>query len=113
VAWTTLPVRFDQLVVALGDRTTSFTYLDLAGRFGPRDPSLDRKQVDEQVVRSGLQLMLLLSAGAMLSVGVVVAIGLVALRAARRGRRQLAGPTSGLDAGSAAGASDAAEEMPS
>ncbi|HWI03768.1 MAG TPA: hypothetical protein VNT52_08080, partial [Acidimicrobiales bacterium] len=69
VVWDTLPVRFDQLIVALGDAATAFSYEDLAGRFGPRDRSLDGKQVDEQVVRSGLHLMLLLSAGALLSVG--------------------------------------------
>ncbi len=121
VAWTTLPVRFDQLIVSLGDRPTSFGYQDLAGRFGPREPSLDGRQVDEEVVQSGLKLMLLLSAGALLSVAVVVVTGLLALRAGRRararGRRQDAGPTSGLVAGSPTAAvpgdSDAAEEMPS
>ena len=86
VAWTNLPVRFDQLVVALGDQTAAFSYEDLAGRFGPRDPSLDRRQIDEEVVKSGLKLMLLLSAAALLSVGVVVVTGLMALRAARRAR---------------------------
>ena len=86
VAWTTLPVRFDQLVVALGDQTAAFSYEDLAGRFGPRDPSLDRRQIDEQVVKSGLKLMLLLSGAALLSVGVVVVTGFMALRASRRAR---------------------------
>jgi hypothetical protein len=97
VAWTTLPVRFDQLVVALGDRTVSFGYQDLAGRFGPRAASLDARQVDEEVVESGLKLMLLLSAGAMLSGGAVVALGLVALRKVRRAQANAdqAGPTSG------------------
>ena len=86
VAWTNLPVRFDQLVVALGDQTAAFSYEDLAGRFGPRDPSLDRRQIDEEVVRSGVTLMLLLSAGALLSVAAVVVTGVLALRAARRAR---------------------------
>ena len=86
VTWTTLPVRFDQLVVALGDQTAAFSYEDLAGRFGPRDPSLDRRQIDEEVVKSGLKLMLLLSAAALLSVGAVVVTGLMAMRASRRAR---------------------------
>ena len=86
VAWTTLPVRFDQLVVALGDQTATFSYEDLAGRFGPRDSSLDGRQIDEEVVRSGLKLMLLLSGAALLSVGAVVVTGLLALKAARRAR---------------------------
>ena len=86
VAWTTLPVRFDQLVVALGDETAAFSYEDLAGRFGPRDSSLDGRQIDEEVVRSGLKLMLLLSGAALLSVGAVVVTGLLALKAARRAR---------------------------
>ena len=86
VAWRTLPVRFDQLIVTLGDQVSTFGYEELAGRFGPRDSSLDGKQVDEQVVRSGLRLMLLLSAGALLSVGFVVVTALAVVRAARRAR---------------------------
>jgi len=119
-AWATLPVRFDQLVVAHDGRPTSFGYDDLERRFGLRDPGLDGRQVDEEVVRSGLKLMLLLSAGALLSVGVVVTLGLLAVRAGRRvrrGDRQAEGPTSGLGAASliaeVAGASEEAEEMPS
>jgi hypothetical protein len=84
VVWGTLPVRFDQLIVAVGDATTPFSYEELAARFGARDPSLDGKQVDEEVVRSGLRLMLLLSAGAVLSVGAVVATGMAVVRAARK-----------------------------
>lgn len=84
--WRTLPVRFDQLVVAVGADSTPFSYEQLTGRFGPRDPSLDGKQVDEEVVRSGLKLMLLLSAGAILSVGAVVVTGLAVIRATRRAR---------------------------
>lgn len=86
VIWETLPVRFDQLVVAVGDVTSPFAYQDLRGRFGPRDPSLDGRQIDEQVVRSGLRLMLLLSAGALLSVGFVVVTALAGIRAIRKAR---------------------------
>jgi hypothetical protein len=86
VVWRTLPVRFDQLIVAIGDATTPFSYEELTGRLGPRDPSLDGQQVDEQVVRSGLRLMLLLSAGAILSVGLVVVTGLAVIRATKRAR---------------------------
>jgi hypothetical protein len=86
VVWRTRPVRFDQLIVAIGDATTPFSYEELTGRLGPRDPSLDGQQVDEQVVRSGLRLMLLLSAGAILSVGLVVVTGLAVIRATKRAR---------------------------
>jgi hypothetical protein len=86
VVWRNLPVRFDQLVVSLGGQVSTFGYEELAGRFGPRDSSLDGKQVDEQVVRSGLRLMLLLSAGAVLSVGAVVITGLAVIRATKRAR---------------------------
>ena len=85
--WKTLPVRFDQLIVAVGADSTAFSYEELAGRFGPRDPALDGKQVDEEVVRSGLRLMLLLSAGAVLSVGAVVGAVLAVMRATRAARR--------------------------
>ena len=84
--WKVLPVRFDQLIVAVGGESTPFSYEELTRRFGPRDPSLDGKQVDEEVVRSGLRLMLLLSAGAILSVGAVVATGMAVIRATRRAR---------------------------
>ncbi len=86
VAWKTLPVRFDQLIVALGDQVAAYSYEDLAGRFGPRDRALDTRQVDEEVVKSGLKLMLVLSAGAILSVAAVVFTGLGAVKAARRTR---------------------------
>ena len=86
VIWETLPVTFDQLIVAAGGAPTPFSYEELARRFGPRDPSLDGKQIDEQVVRSGLRLMLLLSAGALLSVGFVVVTALAGIRAVRKAR---------------------------
>jgi len=86
VIWETLPVHFDQLIVAVGGQTTPYSYEELTGRFGPRDPSHDGKQIDEQVVRSGLRLMLLLSAGALLSVGFVVVTALAGLRAVKRTR---------------------------
>ena len=86
VIWETLPVTFDQLIVAVDGAATPFSYEELASRFGPRDPSLDGKQIDEQVVRSGLRLMLLLSAGALLSVGFVVVTALAGVRAVKRAR---------------------------
>ena len=103
VVWATLPVRFDQLVVGVDGQTTTFAYEELERRFGPRTSSLDGRQADEEVVQSGLKLMLLLSAAALVSVAVVVATGLLALRAgrrARRGGRQAEGPGSGLGAAS-------------
>lgn len=86
VVWETLPVRFDQLVVAVGGPATPFSYEELNDRFGPRDPSLDGKQVEEQLVRSGVRLMLVLSAGALLSVGLVVVSALAVVRATKRAR---------------------------
>ena len=86
VVWDTLPVRFDQLIVAVGGATTPFSYEELTGRFGPRGASLDGRQIDEQVVRSGLKLMLLLSAGALLSVGFVVVTARAGIRAVKRAR---------------------------
>jgi hypothetical protein len=124
VVWATLPLRFDQLVVVLGDQTASFSYETLAGQLGPRDPSLDRRQVDEEMVESGLELMLLLSIAGLLSLGAVVGVGLTMVRAARRRRApragppagQAEGPTSGLGADSSDGASavaDGPEAIPS
>lgn len=86
VVWETLPVTFDQLIVAIDGAATPFSYEELTSRFGARDPSLDGKQIDEQVVRSGLRLMLLLSAGALLSVGFVVVTALAGVRAVKRAR---------------------------
>ena len=105
VVWTTLPVRFDQLVVTLHPAGAStYSYETLARSLGPRDHSLDRRQVNEQVVRHGLDLMLLLTLAALLSVGGVVTLAWLVMRAARRGRPtaddQAEGPISGLAAGS-------------
>ena len=86
VIWETLPVSFDQLIVAVGGATTPFSYEELTSRFGARGPALDGKQIDEQVVRSGLRLMLLLSAGALLSVGFVVVTALAGVRAMKKAR---------------------------
>ena len=86
VVWETLPVSFDQLIVAAGGATTPFSYEELTSRFGPRDSSLDGRQIDEQVVRSGLKLMLLLSAGALLSVAFVVITALAGIRAIKKAR---------------------------
>ena len=123
VVWDTLPVRFDQLLVALGPSAASYGYENLVERFGARNPDLDRKQVSDQVVRDGLDLMLWLTLAALLSVGGVVALGLLVLRAARRTRRpaagdQAEGPASGLgddEASPTAGASatEGPEAIPS
>ncbi|MDQ3897952.1 MAG: hypothetical protein M3326_12050 [Actinomycetota bacterium] len=115
--WTTLPVRFDQLVVTLGPDGAAYSYEILTQRFGTREPGLDRKQVNEQVVRHGLDLMLLLTLGALLSVGGVVTLAWLVLRAARRGRPaglaapgdQPVGPISGLGAASLTAEESAAE----
>jgi hypothetical protein len=117
VVWQTVPVRFDQLVVTLGgDAASSYGYQALVERFGPRDPDLDRKQLSDRVVRDGLDLMLLLTLGALLSVGGVVALGLLLLRTARRARPgQAEGPTSPLgdeEASPTAGASATEAEGP-
>ncbi len=123
VVWDTVPVRFDQLVVTLGPGSgnsgpsgSSYGYQTLVERFGPRDPDLDRKQLSDEVVRDGLDLMLLLSLAALLSVGGVVALGLLLLRTARRVRGdQAEGPASGPgddDASPTAGASATEAEGP-
>ena len=120
VVWDILSVRFDQLVVALGSDTSSYSYQTLAQRLGPRDPALDRKQLSDQVVRDGLDLMLWLTLAALLSVGGVVALALLVLRTARRARRpaggdQADGPASGpgdADASPTAGASATEAEGP-
>jgi hypothetical protein len=113
VVWGTLPLRFDQLVVVLRGQTAPFSYQTLAGQYGPRDPSLDRRQVDEEMVESGLELMLLLSVAGLLSVGAVVGVGLAMVRATRRrGRDQAEGPISGLGADSATGGASAVAEGP-
>ena len=120
IVWTTVPVRFDQLVVSVGTFVSADSYEALVERFGPRNPDLDRRQISDQVVRDGLDLMLLLTLGAVLSVAGVVTLGLLVVRTARgRGTvaggedDQAVGPISGLgdaDDSPTAGASPAAAE---
>lgn len=127
--WATLPFRFDRLHVTVstagqvGDRT--FSYEQLTGEFGPRPRGLDRRQVGDEVVVSGLKLVVLLSVGALLSVGLVLGLILVALRRVRRRRRSVQDeaqddwdgsfPGLGGDDSPTAGTAGAAgpEEMPS
>jgi hypothetical protein len=86
LTWKTLRVRFYTLSIVLDGVSHLFVYEELQRRFGDRDPALDRRQIDEEVVRSGLRLMLLLTVGAGVSVGVVVAFAVVGVRAVRRAR---------------------------
>ncbi|MDQ2825825.1 MAG: hypothetical protein M3Y04_02475, partial [Actinomycetota bacterium] len=91
--WSSLPFRFDRLrlSVTAPERAVDVTYSyeQLAGLFGPRPPGLDRRQVGDEVVVSGLKLVVLLSVGALLSVGLVLGLTLFALRNVRRRRRRL------------------------
>lgn len=130
VVWRALPVRFDQLVVSVTAPApaTAYSYERLAGRFGARDPALDRRQAGDAVVHSGLELVVILSLGAVLAGAGVAAGTVLILRGMRRSgasgppprrrrRRQADGPISGLGSGSptAAGsaAADDADAMPS
>jgi len=89
--WRSLPFRFDRLRVAViaADRTAdaTFSYERLTALFGPRPPGLDRRQVGDEVVMSGLKLVILLSVGALVCVALVMALTLFALRKVRRRRR--------------------------
>ncbi|MDQ6724847.1 MAG: hypothetical protein M3066_01525 [Actinomycetota bacterium] len=89
--WSTLPFRFDRLrlSVTAPERVVDATYgyEQLTGLFGPRPAGLDRRQVGDEVVVSGLKLVVLLSVGALLSVALVLALTLFALRNVRRRRR--------------------------
>ena len=131
--WATLPLRFDRLHLSVDapDRAAgaTFTYEQLTALFGPRAPGLDRRQVGDEVVESGLKLVVLLSAGALLSVGLVVGLTLFAVGKVRRRRRSPAreddqddwdGSFPGLDndspaegASPTAGASEGPDAMPS
>jgi hypothetical protein len=100
--WRTLPLRFDRLRVSVkGPGRTVGTVYDhggLAAMLGPRAQGLDRRQVGDAVVTSGLKLLLVLSVAALASVGLVVAMVLLVMRTARG---QLRRPTA---AGAQAGA---------
>jgi hypothetical protein len=127
VVWRTLPVRFDQLVVLIGTTATPYSYERLSGRFGPRDPVLDRRKAGDAVVHGGLVTVVLL--GSLLAGAGGVTGAVLVARALRRarargagadgpGRRgQAGGPTSGVGDGSAmaegSGSADDADAMPS
>lgn len=92
--WGSLPLRFDRMRVAVsgpsGTATAVYDHDQLRARFGPREPGLDRRQVGDAVVTSGLKLFLALSVAALLSVALVVAMTLAVVRAARGQRRRAA-----------------------
>lgn len=88
--WATLPFRFDRLrfSVRADGRVVDATYgyAELSQLLGPRPAGLDRRQVGDEVVVSGLKLVVLLSVGALLSVGLVLGLTLFGLRNVRRRR---------------------------
>jgi hypothetical protein len=113
--WRTLPVRFDQLVVA---GAPVYGYDDLVARFGPRDPTLDRSRPGDAGGRTRSELLAVVTLGAVLAgAGLVAGILLVrrGLRAGRQQMDQTEGPGSGLGAASpmADGSGAGAGEMPS
>ena len=95
VVWATLPFRFDRLRLVIGASDhagdATFSYEQMADLFGPRPPGLDRRQVGDEVVVSGLKLVVVLAVAAVLSVGLVLGLTLFALRNVRRRRRSAPG----------------------
>jgi hypothetical protein len=61
VVWTTLPFRFNRLDVSVdapgGGEQHTFTHAQLAARFGPRDPSLDRRTYSRGVLTAAADLL--------------------------------------------------------
>lgn len=120
--WHTLPLRFDQLVLATVPATPLYSYVELRARFGPRDAALDRRPPSESSPRTRSELLAVVVLGAALAGAGVVAGTLLIRRSLRLGRRQLdqaVGPGSALGAGApspiAEGSADADEagEIPS
>ncbi|MDQ4098587.1 MAG: hypothetical protein M3144_12060 [Actinomycetota bacterium] len=87
VVWTTMPFRFDELDVAVdgprGPLTEAFTYAQLADRFGPRLPGLDRRDYRREVTTLTRQL---LAGIALPAVAFMVGLGAFVLLGARRPR---------------------------
>lgn len=122
ILWHTLAVRFDQLVLATVPATPVYGYVQLRARFGPRDPSLDRRPLSETSARTRSELLAVVVLGAALAGAGVVAGTLLIRRSLVLGRRRLdqaEGPGSALGAGApspmADGSAEAEEagEMPS
>jgi hypothetical protein len=61
VVWTTLPFRFDRLDVTVdapgGGEEHTFTHAQLTARFGPRDPSLDRRTYSRGILAAAADLL--------------------------------------------------------
>ena len=93
VAWTTVPFRFRRLNVTVdqphGPQRETFTYTELADRFGPRLPGLDRRDYGREVasLTNGL-----LAAVALPAIVVVAGLGALILWSARRTPRPRPGP---------------------
>ena len=85
IAWTTVPFRFHRLNVTVdqphGPQQETFTYAQLADRFGPRLPGLDRRDYGQDVGSLTTGLL----AGVTLPALVLVAgLGYSVLRSGRR-----------------------------
>jgi predicted small secreted protein len=100
VVWRTLAVRFDRLVVWVGTGpASSYAYDDLAVRFGPRDPALDRGQVGDAVGNRRAPLLATLALGALLAGAGLLSGGLLVRRGLRAGSASPGRPSRGRSRG--------------
>ncbi|HEX3621159.1 MAG TPA: hypothetical protein VHT97_02480 [Acidimicrobiales bacterium] len=120
IVWQTLDVRFDRVAIAVAPGVAVLGYDDLAARFGPRDPSLDRPAPAQTNGRVRSELLGVVVLGAVLAGAGLVAGVVLVRRSLRVGRRQLdqtAGPGSELGVAApspiAEGSDDDADAMPS
>jgi hypothetical protein len=90
VVWTTFPLRFDLVRVALlGEfegSTSAFTYTygEMAEMFGPRPPGLDDKELGDEVVKAGVGIAVVLVVGGLVFLAAVVLAIVLGVRASRR-----------------------------
>jgi len=99
IVWTVFPMRFDHLTVAVGTPqgrvAQVYAYADMGQTFGPRDPSLDKRAMSDEVDAVAIKATAFLVAAWILVAGgsTVAAVRVVRRRRSRRRAEAVAAAT--------------------
>jgi hypothetical protein len=87
VAWTTFPRRFERLQLNIGGQSVTLERQELEQRFGPRDPDLDDKELEDDIRNLGIGVLIALAVGLVLCVGLIILIIVLVRRSGKKKRQ--------------------------
>lgn len=100
IVWTVFPMRFDHLTVAVGTPqgrvAQVHSYDDMAQTFGPRDPSLDKRAMSDEVEAVAIKVTAIVVAAWILVAGGSTLAAVLVVRRRRRRRSAAAVPAASV-----------------